>query len=71
LANHSFSRRDGIRGGIAVLGAAIAFAAPFRSVAGEEVPLAIKGYDPVAYFTDGKPTPGVPAFAPQTPSKVI
>jgi len=54
-----------------VLGAAIAFAAPFRSVAGEEVPLAIKGYDPVAYFTDGKPTPGVPAFAPQTPSKVI
>ena len=22
-------------------------------------PLAIKGYDPVAYFTDGKPTPGL------------
>lgn len=22
-------------------------------------PLALKGYDPVAYFTDGKPTPGV------------
>jgi YHS domain-containing protein len=61
-ANHSFSRRDAIRGGVAVLVAAITFAAPFRSVAGEEVPLAIKGYDPVAYFMDGKPTPGVPAF---------
>ena len=24
--------------------------------------MAIKGYDPVAYFTDGKPTVGVPAF---------
>jgi hypothetical protein len=24
--------------------------------------LAIKGYDPVAYFTDGKPTPGLPEF---------
>jgi len=26
--------------------------------AGSDVPLAIKGYDPVAYFTLGKPTPG-------------
>jgi hypothetical protein len=24
--------------------------------------LAIKGYDPVAYFTEGRPTPGLPAF---------
>ena len=24
--------------------------------------LAIKGYDPVAYFTDGKPTPGDPQY---------
>ena len=23
------------------------------------VPVALKGYDPVAYFTDGKPTPGL------------
>ena len=22
----------------------------------------MKGYDPVSYFTDGKPTPGMPAF---------
>ena len=31
-----------------------------RCVAAEDVPLAIKGYDPVAYFTDGKPTHGLP-----------
>jgi hypothetical protein len=28
----------------------------------EELPLAIKGYDPVAYFTDQKPTRGLPDF---------
>src|SRR5262245_27675136 len=28
----------------------------------EEVPLAIKGYDPVAYFTDGKPVRGAAEF---------
>jgi hypothetical protein len=28
----------------------------------QEVPLAIKGYDPVAYFTDGKPVRGMPEF---------
>jgi hypothetical protein len=51
------SRRDGIRGFVS-LGAASA-AAPW-SVAAEEVSLAIKGYDPVAYFTDGKPVHGLP-----------
>src|SRR6476469_8645480 len=30
--------------------------------AAADVPLAIKGYDPVAYFTDGKPTHGLPEF---------
>ena len=29
------------------------------SFAGDRVPLAIKGYDPVAYFTLGKATPGL------------
>lgn len=58
----SFSRRDAIRGGAAALVAATLLAAPFRSFAGEGVSLAIKGYDPVSYFTDGRPTPGVPAF---------
>lgn len=61
-AIHSVSRRDAIRGGVAVLATAITFAAPFHAFAGEEVPLAINGYDPVAYFTDGEPTPGLPAF---------
>ena len=28
----------------------------------ETAPLALKGYDPVAYFTDAKPTPGVEQF---------
>ena len=56
---HSFSRRDAIRGFVfLVAGSAIATAS--RSVAAEEVPLAIKGYDPVAYFTDGKPVRGLP-----------
>jgi hypothetical protein len=34
--------------------------APSRPFAAESVPLAIKGYDPVAYFTVGKPTRGLP-----------
>src|SRR6516165_2817990 len=33
--------------------------APARA---QETTLAIKGYDPVAYFTDGKPVQGAPAF---------
>jgi len=28
----------------------------------QDRPLALKGYDPVAYFTDGKPTPGAAEF---------
>jgi hypothetical protein len=28
----------------------------------EKLPLAIKGYDPVAYFTLGRPTPGLPGL---------
>ena len=38
------------------------FATSLRSNAAEEEPLAIKGYDPVAYFTDGKPTRGLPEY---------
>ena len=37
-------------------------AASVPSAASEMVPLAIKGYDPVAYFTVGKPVPGLPEF---------
>ena len=51
-----FSRRNAMRG-LIVLGAAAAASWPAGA---EDVPLAIKGYDPVAYFTDGKPTLGLP-----------
>jgi len=51
-----------MRGAAAVFVAATIFAGPFRSFAGEGVPLAIKGYDPVDYITDEKPTLGLPAF---------
>jgi|SRR4051812_36419047 hypothetical protein len=40
---------------------ALPLAAPLPSRA-IEMPLAIEGYDPVAYFTDGKPTRGTPDF---------
>jgi hypothetical protein len=50
----SSSRRQAIRN-LAVLAAALA-SLPLRSIAAEKV--AIKGYDPVAYFTLGKPTLG-------------
>jgi hypothetical protein len=33
-----------------------------RSSFGAEISLAIKGYDPVAYFTDRKPVQGLPEF---------
>jgi YHS domain-containing protein len=32
------------------------------SLAAASTPLGIKGYDPVAYFTVGKPTPGPPQY---------
>jgi hypothetical protein len=43
---------------------AIMAASPFlaSSAYAEDVVLAIKGYDPVAYFTDGRPVPGLPDF---------
>jgi hypothetical protein len=41
-----------------------AFLAGLPALAGEGAPrLAIKGYDPVAYFTVGKPMPGSPDFS--------
>jgi hypothetical protein len=51
------SRRAAV--GLAVLVAAYPLATAPSAVA-QDVPLAIKGYDPVAYFTDGRPTPGRP-----------
>ena len=49
-------------GGLAVLLGGAAITAAFRTAAAEDTPLAIKGYDPVAYFTDGKPVRGLPEF---------
>jgi hypothetical protein len=54
-----FSRRRTLRG-IAVLAAGSALAAASRSEAAEQAALALKGYDPVAYFTDGRPARGRP-----------
>ena len=55
---HSFSRRNAILLILSV--ASSTFATALRSNAAEETPLAIKGYDAVAYFTDGKPLRGMP-----------
>ena len=55
---HRFSRRSAIRS-LALLAAAfLSRTAPWASAA-EKTPLAIKGYDPIAYFTVGIPTPGL------------
>ena len=56
---HTPSRRIAIR--LIPLVAAALFATSMPSVAAEKV-LAINGYDPVAYFTSGKPAPGLPAI---------
>jgi hypothetical protein len=61
-AMHGCSRRAALRGLALFLAAAAALAAAPRGMAAETAALAIKGYDPVAYFTDGKPTPGSPAY---------
>jgi hypothetical protein len=55
----NFSRRSAMRGFV-LLGSACTMATRFRTAAAEEQPLAIKGYDPVAYITDRKPTRGLP-----------
>ncbi len=56
----AITRRNAIRG-FALFAAGLILTLGARSFAAE-VPLAIKGYDPVAYFTDAKPTPGLPAI---------
>lgn len=45
---------------ILVLLVAPCFVFSLSAIAAEGVPLAIKGYDPVAYFTDGKAVRGLP-----------
>ncbi len=53
------SRRSAFH--LVLLVAALPLVTSIASVAAD-APLAIKGYDPVAYFTDGKPTRGTPEF---------
>jgi hypothetical protein len=53
------SRRDAIQAFV-LLATGSALAVGPRSFAAEQVPLAIKGYDPVAYFTVGRPAHGLP-----------
>jgi hypothetical protein len=55
---HNLSRRNAIC--LALLAGAAPLVASLPAAAQEKVPLAIKGYDPVAYFADGKPTRGLP-----------
>jgi len=57
----TLSRRGAVY--LVALAAAVAFAMNTPAAIAEDVPLAIKGYDPVAYFTLGKPTKGAPEFA--------
>jgi YHS domain-containing protein len=45
---------------IAIL--AVILAAANGPVRAETAPLALKGYDPVAYFTEAKPTPGLEQY---------
>jgi hypothetical protein len=47
---------------LGLLAAASPLVPAVPSLAAETAPLAIKGYDPVAYFTAGKPTRGLPEF---------
>ena len=54
------SRRVAFR--LVLLSAVSPFAIPASSFAADPNPLAIRGYDPVAYFTIGKPLPGLPEW---------
>jgi YHS domain-containing protein len=54
----SLSRRHAVRLMVLVAASLLATATPSAAAPGD--PLAIKGYDPVAYFTLGKPTRGLP-----------
>jgi hypothetical protein len=55
--NARVSRRDAF--GLVAAIAASSLITAIPSAVAQGIPLAIKGYDPVAYFTDGRPTRGV------------
>jgi YHS domain-containing protein len=60
FAMRNLSRQSLIRLVLAVAATLLAISTP--SVAAENLPLAIKGYDPVAYFTDQRPIVGNPQY---------
>lgn len=47
----------------ALIAACLSAAAFARAQGSETPPVAIKGYDPVAYFTEGRPVKGLPSLA--------
>jgi YHS domain-containing protein len=57
--NRKLNRRDAFGLALMAVLAAYPLATAIGSAAAQEAPLAIQGYDPVAYFTDGKPTRGL------------
>lgn len=59
MLNSSWGRADRA---FVFLVAASLLAVALHAAAAENSPLAIKGYDPVAYFMLGKPTPGLPSI---------
>lgn len=58
---HDMTRRIAVHGLVLLAGTA-ALTTASLSFAAEAVSLAIKGYDPVAYFTVGRPVEGLPEF---------
>jgi hypothetical protein len=56
---HSLSRRSAFHLILLVAALPLVTSMPAHAM---DTPLAIQGYDPVAYFTDGKPTPGRPEY---------
>ena len=58
--NITLSRRNALL--LTGMAAALPLAGVISHAGSQEVALAIKGYDPVAYFTDGKPVRGTAEF---------
>jgi YHS domain-containing protein len=58
--NTILSRRNALL--LTVMATALPLVGVTSSADAQDVPLAIKGYDPVAYFTDGKSAQGRPEF---------
>jgi len=58
--NVTLSRRNALL--LTAVAAALPLVGEISQADAEQVPLAIKGYDPVAYFTDGKPVQGTAEF---------